>query len=137
MKSWFGLRGKEPKKPKEVVAEKRKERNDERGASSAGSGAGSSGGSADGVAHGSSGGRNAAVSVGQSQTVKSRDPRHAEEDAILDQISSSLVRVKAQAQDIGSEIKSQDAVLEDLSTSLGKVDTKIKKATSTAKKLAS
>ena len=46
------------------------------------------------------------------------------------------VRVKAQAQDIGAELATQDVVLDDLSRSLSKTDKKLKAATFTAKQLA-
>ena len=150
MKSWFGLRGKAPKTPSEAMGDAAQERRSKKSAKAAaaagaageeGGSGGSGGGSEEGSAAGGSGGgsarsRGSDRGASSSQTTKSRDPRHAEEDEILDQISASLVRVKAQAQDIGAEVDSHGAVLDDLAVSLGKTERKIKQATFTAKQLA-
>jgi len=139
MKSMFSFRGKEPPKPKEVVAARQEARGAmaEGGGGGGGGGGGSGGGGGGGRAAtgGSGGGGGGAPDRAQQQAPRGAVAR-TEEDDLLDAISGSMTRVKAAARGIGDEIDRQDKTIDAISTGVERVDSKVQKATRDAKKLA-
>ena len=130
MKSIFSFRGKEPPKPKEVVAE----REAARGAA-AGAAAGPGGGSAP-----APGGRPQQQQQQQQavdlKTAKVAKGARTEEDDLLDALSGSVARIKNVATGIGDELTRQDKTIDTIGTSVERVEGKVKTATRDAKKLA-
>ncbi len=140
MKSMFSFRGKEPPKPKEVVAE----REAARAAKDGGGGGGGGGGGAAGAGAGAGpGGRSrqqqqqqAAAAPVDLKTAKVAKGARTEEDDLLDALSGSVARIKNVATGIGDELNRQDKTIDSIGTSVERVDGKVKTATRDAKKLA-
>lgn len=126
MKSIFSFRGKEPPKPKEVVAEREAAREADESSSTRGRGGGA--------------GREAAGNGGGRQKLKPEDRiapgARTEEDDLLDALSGSVARLKTVAHGIGDEIGRQDKTLDTITTGVDRVEGKVKKATTDARKLA-
>ena len=138
MKSMFSFRGKEPPKPKEVVAEREAAR-----AAKDGGGGGSGGGGAAGAGAGAGpGGRSrqqqqaAAAAPVDLKTAKVAKGARTEEDDLLDALSGSVARIKNVATGIGDELNRQDKTIDSIGTSVERVEGKVKTATRDAKKLA-